>query len=229
MAASVAPLLRQVSFFADLDDASLELLAAHSRRRRFAAGEALFHEGDPGHTLYVILAGRVKIQTLTPAGDLIHLASRGSGETVGEMSLCDGKPRMADAVTAEPVDVLMLDRADFIRCLEEAPRMALGIIACLADRLREAADQLKRLQSQDVLGRVSTIILARVEQDGLEDGGDLPSIDKIGQQEIADEVGATRESVSRALSRLRQARVLSTEGRRWTVLDLRKLRQYCQQ
>src|SRR5436309_2273573 len=113
MDASSINALRQVPIFSGLDDDSLKSLARRSRRRTFRASEALFHEGDPGHTLYVIVSGRVKIQTNTAAGEIVHLANRGAGEQFGELSLIDGKPRMADAVTSEKSDLLMLDRTEF--------------------------------------------------------------------------------------------------------------------
>jgi CRP/FNR family transcriptional regulator, cyclic AMP receptor protein len=220
-AGSNVALLRQVPLFAELDEASLEILATHSRRRRFGANETLFHEGDPGYTLYVVISGRVRIQQVTPSGELVHIASRGRGETVGEMALIDGKARMADAATAEPTDLLILDRSDFVRCLEKSPRMALGIMACLADRIRQAADQVKRLQSQDVLGRVCSVLLELAEADG---AAASPARITITQQELADQVGTTRESVNRALSRLRRQGALEVDGRTLTLLDPERLR-----
>jgi CRP/FNR family transcriptional regulator, cyclic AMP receptor protein len=222
----VISLLRQVPFFAELDEASLRVLAGRSRRRRFGAGEALFHEDDPGHTLYVIVSGRVKIQIVTAGGGLVHIASRGRGETVGEMALIDGKPRMADAVTSEPSDLLILERAEFVRSVEESPRLALGIMACLADRLRESADQVKRLQSQDVLGRVAAALLHRFETaDAAENS---PTELPINQAELAEEVATTRESVNRALSRLKAAGAIHLEERRVLLADPQKLRRFAQ-
>src|SRR5262245_42248277 len=101
MDVSNVKLLQQVPLFGGLDSESLEKLAQRSRRRRFQAHQTLFHEGDPGYTLYVIISGRVNIQTLTSSGETVYLAQRGPGESVGEMAVIDGQPRMADAVTAE--------------------------------------------------------------------------------------------------------------------------------
>src|SRR5207244_6131385 len=106
MDAFTVGLLRQVPLFGDLDQGSLERLAARSRRRRFAAHEALFHEGDPGYTLYVVISGHVNVQRTLVSGEVFHIGQCGPGEPVGEMSLFDGKPRMADVVTAEPCEVL---------------------------------------------------------------------------------------------------------------------------
>src|SRR5688572_4537009 len=109
--------LARVPIFAGLDEEHLRLLTATARRRTLKADEALFYEGDPGQTLYLVLSGEVKIQRFTPSGKVVVIALRGPGEHVGEMALLDGEPRSADAVTSAPTELLMLDRAEFIRCL----------------------------------------------------------------------------------------------------------------
>lgn len=222
-----ASLLRQVSIFASLDTKHLELLAARSRRRSFAANATLFYQGDPGSHLYVVIRGCVRIQRVTPSGEVIHVAMRGPGEPFGEMSLIDGKPRMADAVTAAASDLLILEREDFVRCLHESPQVALGVMTCLADRLREAAERLDRSRG-DVLGRVASTLLELAAAHGVEEpsGGQRINLD-FSQQDLAAQVGTTRESASRALSSLRRVHAIARKGRHWVVLDPRKLRGYC--
>jgi CRP/FNR family cyclic AMP-dependent transcriptional regulator len=224
---SPVALLKQVPIFGRLDEASLGSLASHSRRRKFRGGEALFHEGDPGHTLYVIAEGRVNIQTTTAEGQTVHLAQRTQGEHFGEMALIDGKPRMADAVTAERCDLIMLDRADFVRCIEESPKIALGVMASLADRLREAADSLETRQGLDVLGRVSGLLLEIMEvNNSPHPKGGKRIESKLTQTEMAERIGSTRETVNRALASLRDVRAIKMNGRQIVVLDEERLRKY---
>ncbi len=228
MDSSSVDALRQVPIFSDLDDDSLKTLARRSRRRKFRAKAALFHEGDPGHTLYVIVSGRVKIQTNTVSGEIVHLANRGPGEQFGELSLIDGKPRMADAVTSEKSDLLMLDRSDFFRCVGESPAIAIGVMASLADRLRQAADQRESQQELNVLGRVSEVLIEMAENLGIEDPGVGLTIDaKVSQLAIADQIGTARESVNRAFASLRAVGAIQTEGRTVTIRNMAKLKQYC--
>ena len=143
------------------------------------------------------------------------------------MALIDGHPRMADAVTVEPCDLLMLDREEFIRCVEENPRIALGVMASLAERLREAAVQQESQQRLDVLGRVSELLLELARTYGADDpAGGTRIGTRITQQEIAEQIGATRESVNRALSNLKKVGALRSQGRQWIVLSAKKLRAY---
>jgi CRP/FNR family transcriptional regulator, cyclic AMP receptor protein len=230
MSLSDGEVLRSVPIFSRLDEATLRSLVERSRRRRCPAQTQLFFQGDPGQMLYVIVSGRVRVETTTPSGQVVHIADRGPGEAFGELALFDGKPRMADAVTAEPCDLLMLDRAEFLRCLEQSPQTALQVMACLADRLREAARQLEEVVSCDVLGRVSATLLELADAERARPQPDADPVRlKITQQALATRVGATRETVSRALSRLKQVDAIRYDGRTLVLTDAAKLRRYYEQ
>lgn len=224
---SNADILKCVPLFSSLDEFALEALARRCRRRRFRANDTLFHKGEPGHTLYVIVEGSVKIQNATPTGEIVHLAMRKAGEPFGEMSLIDGKPRMADAVTAEESDILMLDREDFVRCIRRAPEIALGVMGCLADRLREAANQRESHQGLSPVGRVAEILLDLAQSHGhLERGGAIRICARVSQQELAERTGTVRETVNRAFGYLRSAGAIRMDGRTVIVMDRQKLRQF---
>ena len=226
MDVSLTALLKRVLIFSDLEDADLLDLARNCQKRKFRAGEAIFHEGDPGHTLYIICAGRVNVQIETGDGETVHIAHRGPGEHFGEMALIDGKPRMADVVTAEPTELLSLHRDAFIGCIEKRPKIALRVMAALADRLREAADHFGNFQELDVLGRVSKALWERLKTGAApEPGGGFRLNAKVTQQQLAAEVAATRESVNRALANLKETGVLCPNTRDIVILDEKRLRQ----
>lgn len=228
MEPGVVHFLREVPLFAALDDGALQLLAERCRRRKFRSGEALFHEGDPGHTLYVVLSGHVKIQTLTDNGDIVHIATRGPRETVGEMSLIDGEQRMADAVTADAAELLMLDRDEFVRCLERSPRMALQIMSCLASRLREAAQRQRQERNKSVSARVAAYLLQLAEERGVRETTGVRMELRLSQGELAEELGVARESINRALSSFRRTRLLQVRGHEWLITDPQRLRKLSQ-
>lgn len=227
MTESAAGWLRQVPLFAGLDEEALRVLERCSRRRRFPADEALFHEGDPGHVLYVILSGRVHIRRSLPSGEIIHIASRQAGEFFGEMALIDGSDRMADAVTATACELLMVDGEAFVRCLDGAPGLARKVASCIAERLRDAARRLEAEHTQDVLGRVSGAVLELAARHGVvaTPSGERIEV-RISQQELALHAGTTRESANRALRRLRQVNAVHYEGRRLVLVDRSRLEAY---
>ena len=216
-------LLRQIPIFAEADDATLETLASHSHRKRYKAGASLFYEGEPGHTLYIILSGAVHIQTVTASGETVHIARRGPGEHIGELAMLNHRPRMADAVVVEACDLLMLHHDDLLRCLEKSPKLALRIMANLADRLQEAAEQLKSQQKLDVLGRLAAHLLKMETQE--EPGGGKRIVGSINQGEMALQIGTTRATLNKMLGRLEESKAIRREGREILLLSERRLRQ----
>ena len=228
MQPSIVLQLKRVPIFAGLDSSALQALAECCRHRKFRAGQTLFHTGDAGVTLYLIVSGRVNIQTELSSGKPLHLAQRGPGDHFGEMALIDGKPRMADAVAAEDCELLTLGRDALMHCIQISPHTALAIMASLAERLREAAELLADKQELDVLGRTCEALLDLAEAYGHESptGGTRIGI-KLSQQDLADRIGATRESVNRALAGLKRVAAIRSEGRDWILLKPEKLRQRC--
>lgn len=224
-AGGVLELLRSVPLFAGLDAGALEPLAAACRRRRYRVRETLFHEGDPGHTLYIVLSGHVSIQRVNELGQIVPIATRGPGEWIGELSLLDGKPRSADVETVDACELLALDRDAFLGCMDRTPGMARSIIRCLAARLREAADAADATRSLDVAGRIGACLLDLAEAHGRPGprGGTL--IDhRLTQADLADRVGTTRETVNRVLARLRAIGTLEVASGRIVVRDAARLR-----
>jgi CRP/FNR family transcriptional regulator, cyclic AMP receptor protein len=219
--------LRKVAIFKGLDAADLDRLTQACRRRKYRDHEALFHEGDPGYTLYVILSGHVSVQRINDTGQVVPIAARGPGECIGELSLLDGKPRSADAETIEPCELLALDRDAFVACLDRSPALAREVIRCLAARLREAADTTDTARSTDVTGRVCAFLLelARTHGTAMPDGTAIVSL-RLTQQEIADRVGTTRETVNRSLARLRELGTIRSQSGRIVVRDAARLRKY---
>ncbi|HLK60663.1 MAG TPA: Crp/Fnr family transcriptional regulator [Chthonomonadaceae bacterium] len=215
-------LLRQIPMFADGDERMLETLASHSHRKRYKAGASLFYEGEPGHTLYIILSGHVNIQTVTASGETVHIAQRGPGESIGELAMLNNRPRMADAVAADTCDVLMLHHDDLLRCLEKSPHLALRIMANLAERLQEAADQLKQLQKLDVLGRLAAQLLKMPAEDA---PVGKRIVGSISQGELAQQIGTTRATLNKMLGRLEESKAIRREGREILILSERRLRQ----
>ncbi len=224
MKATIPELLQSVDLFAGLEPETLSAIVARARYRSYPAQEALFHEGDPGETLYIIVRGEVSIQRVGGGGEVVQIARRGPGDPIGELALIDGKPRMADAVTAEPCDLLVLDRSGFLTWVEESPRIALAVIHCLASRIREAADDLEHHVTRSVLARVAAELLEIAPlQPRSRTGSEAATRIRISTQELAQRVGATRESVSRALTRLRNMGALEA-GRVICIRDEKLLR-----
>jgi CRP-like cAMP-binding protein len=157
----------------------------------------------------------------------VHLASRGPGEAFGELAIIDGKPRMADAVTAVPTELLMLDRDAFVQCIQTSPKIAFAVMSYLADRIREAGVQMESRQVLDVRGRLAERLLELAAASGREGAdGEVRITARITQQDLADQIGTTRETINRELARMKAVQAIRMEGRRIVLTNRKKLAQY---
>ena len=123
--------LNRVELFGESDNELLGRLASLLEEVDLAGGEELFHQGDPGQSLYFVAAGQVRVHI-----DDRTLAYVGEGEVIGEMALLESEPRLATVTAVVPTQLLRLDQAPFFELLESQPQLARGIIIMLSARLR---------------------------------------------------------------------------------------------
>jgi CRP/FNR family cyclic AMP-dependent transcriptional regulator len=215
--------LRNVPFFAALSDQELEALAESLERRTFGKGMIIFHKDSPGHTMYIIESGKVRIFILSESGQEISVNIYGPGDTFGELALLDGLPRSAGAVAVERTVTLTLHRDDFLRHLEIYPRMAPSIIEVLSTRLRYTTTYAESLAFLDVYGRVAAKLLELAERYGVQKEGIEIEL-RLTQSELASWVGATRESVNKVLGTFRGQGLIEIEGKKITISDQQGLK-----
>jgi CRP/FNR family transcriptional regulator, cyclic AMP receptor protein len=211
-------------FLAALSPTEATTLRARGVVRRYPRGTALFHERQAPDRVVVILAGCVKLSSTSEEGREIILAIRGPGDLLGELSAIDDEPRSATAITLEPVEALVVPASDFIRYLEENPRVALLIMRMLSRRLRDADRKRVEFAARDSLSRVATRLMELSERFGDRVGEGLRIDLPITQDELAGWTGCSRDSVVKALQAMRGLGWIETGRRRITVLDLDALR-----
>ncbi len=180
----------------------------------------MFHEGDHSDFVVVIVEGRVKVVVHGLDGTETLLSVRGPGAIVGELAGIDDSPRLATALALDPVTALVIPAPDFHEFVERHPSAAVALLRVLVGRLREADRRRAEFGALDVTRRVAQL-LADLAAEG-EDGGD--HVVRLSQHELAGMIGASRESVARALTALRAEQVVTTGRRTVSVLDLDRLR-----
>jgi CRP/FNR family transcriptional regulator, cyclic AMP receptor protein len=204
--------LQSVPLFHGLPPAVIEDLAARARRRRFAAGEVIFHEGDPGRSLCVLDSGRIKITAASEQGQEALLAVVGPGEFFGELALFDDSPRSADAVAIEST------QTDFLKVLDQYPAVARHLLAVLARTIRRLTAELSDIVFLDVDSRIAKRLLDLAESHGQDTAeGRLIAL-ALSQAEIGQMVGATRESVNQCLRRFQSAGLIKVARQKIVVL-----------
>ena len=207
--------LRAIPLFSHVSESDLEAIASQLIERRHPKNALIVEEGLPGDYMYVVREGRVKVIKGSDEGREKIMDFLEEGDFFGEMSLLDRAPRSASVKTTEPVLLLALSRTAFLDLLSRSPSLALGAIQVLTQRLREADDQASSMSFQKVTERARGLFerIAREEGDG-------PRLTPpMTHQQIADMIGTSRETVTRAIKRLKRDGWLGQEGKRYAVLD----------
>ncbi len=215
--------LSQVSIFANLEPERLQTLTGKLRPRRYQRGEVIFHEDDPGDRMHIIVEGSVKISVTSEDGREKNIALFKPGECFGEMALLDGSRRSATATAMEALETLVLMRDDFLDFLTQNPQVSADITNLLTQRLRNVNQMLVDTAFLDVPTRVAKQLLALAGSYAGDAEPAEPRVVPLGQDELASLVGASRETVSRALTSYRRMGILTTSHRRIVINDLKAL------
>jgi CRP/FNR family cyclic AMP-dependent transcriptional regulator len=216
--------LKAVPLFANLPPGVIDAIGGKVRRRRYAAGEVIFHEGDPGRSLCIIETGRVKIVSVSEQGQEALLAVMGSGEFFGELALFDDMPRSADVAAMEPTQTLSLAREDFFSIIDRFPAVSRQIFGVLAAQIRRLTTEVSDIVFLNLDARIAKRLLELAEAHG----ADTPEGRRIeialSQAEIGSMVGATRESVNQCLRRFQEAGLILLGRQRVTIVKSDGLR-----
>jgi len=216
--------MRRAPLFAALDDDATESLRARMQQVQLARAEVLFAEGDQGDRLYVILEGKIKLGRTKSDGRESLLAVLGPGEMFGELSLFDPGPRTATATSVGDSVLIGLGHEAIQPWLLQHPQVAFTLLNALARRLRRTNDSLADLVFSDVPGRVAKALLDLSTRFGRPTDGGLLVAHELTQEELAQLVGASRETVNKALADFAGRGWLRLEARAVVLLDVERLR-----
>jgi len=217
-------LLSQVHLFSKLEPAQLDELLAKMSRLEYRQGEIIFHQGDPGSILYIIISGQVKIVSTSAEGDEIILAILTEGDFFGELSLLDQEPRSASAVAMVPAQTLTLRRSDFLDFITRYPSVADDVLAVLSRRLRRTDVFVEDAVFLDLPARLAKRLLELGERHGSQTSKGLEIDLRLSQQDLAAMVGASRVSVSKQLSLFQSEGLISVDKQHISILHPEKLR-----
>ncbi len=209
--------------FAALDTEAAAALRASMKNVLLGRGKVLFDEGEPGDRLYVISEGKIKLGRTAPDGRENLLAILGQGEMFGELSLFDPGPRTATATAVTDATLLELNHDDLDVWLRARPEVAAHLLAALARRLRRTNEAMADLVFSDVPGRVAKALLDLAKRFGVQSEDGLHVTHDLTQEELAQLVGASRETVNKALADFAGRGFLRLEARAVVILDVERL------
>jgi CRP/FNR family transcriptional regulator, cyclic AMP receptor protein len=217
-------IVRSAPLFAALDEDAASSLRQSMVEVWLGRSEELFSEGDQGDRLYVIVEGKIKLGRSSSDGRENLLAILGPGEMFGELSLFDPGPRTATATSVGDSRLIGLGHDALEPWLLRHPEVAQKLLNALARRLRRTNETLADLVFSDVPGRVAKALLDLSTRFGKPADDGVLVAHELTQEELAQLVGASRETVNKALADFASRGWLRLEARAVVLLDIERLR-----
>jgi len=183
MPSSMSEQIRNIALFRDLPETDLESLARKVVERRYPSGQALVRKGERGDSLFLIVAGAVKIVSENAQGEELILNQCGPGEVIGEMSLIDEGPRSASVIATADTRALEVNHAAFLETIEQRPELSLLLIRSISARLRFATTYIEKAidWSQHIAKGDYTQAMAELTADRAGNGRQATDERKAGQ------------------------------------------------
>jgi CRP/FNR family cyclic AMP-dependent transcriptional regulator len=216
--------VRKAPLFAALDDEAARALMETMTSSHLERSDILFREGDQGDRIYVIGEGKIKLGRSSIDGRENLLAILGPGEMFGELSLFDPGPRTATATAIAETQLIALGHEDLDSFLVGRPAVAANLLAALARRLRRTNEALADLVFTDVPGRVAKALLDLSTRFGRPADDGILVAHELTQEELAQLVGASRETVNKALADFASRGWIKLEARAVVLTDVERLK-----
>jgi CRP/FNR family transcriptional regulator, cyclic AMP receptor protein len=203
----------QAAIFQGVDASAVLALTRQLRPVDVPRGHVFFTEGEPGDRMYIIVSGKVKIGRRSPDGREGLFTVRGPSESFGELSVFDPGPRTSTATALNEVCVAPADGATVRAWIADHPQVADRLLRVLARRLRRTDDILSDMIFTDVAGRLAKQLLQLAQRFGVQEDGAMRVDHGLTQEELAQLVGSSRETVNKALSDFAHRGWIRLEGK----------------
>lgn len=203
----------------------LNRLVSFLRVARYPARRVLFRKGDPGTNMMVVLEGRVQICTHSEEGREFVVNIINPGEVFGEIALLDGSDRTADAVTMDPCELMVLERRDFVPFLRDHPDACMRLLEVLCQKLRWTTGVLEAALFLEGPSRLARVMVHLSSLYGQSVDGGIELRIRLSQQQLANMVGMSRESINKQLGQWRDDGIVAIDEGRITITDLDALQE----
>ena len=216
-------ILARAGIFQGVDDRARAALIKQLHWVEFPRAHTIYTEGQPGDRLYIIVSGKVKLGRRSSDGREKLLAVMGPSDMFGTLSMFDPGPRTADVTTITKVRAVSMDRDALRSWIDERPEITEQLLRVLARRLRRTNDDIADLIFTDVPGRVAKQLLLLAQRFGVQEAEALRVTHDLTQEEIAQLVGASRETVNKALSDFAHRGWIRLEGKSVLIREPERL------
>jgi CRP/FNR family transcriptional regulator len=217
--------LEQINIFEGLSEIDLMEIARLATTAYYPREAIVYSPEDEAASIYLLEEGKVKLSKVANDGKEITIAVLQGGDVFGEMSMSDGQTYEVFAEVLEDARVCIISRDDFAALVRRKPEIALRLIRSISERLRRAESQIEDLVFRNVPARVASLMLKLADEHGRMSREGITIDLRLTHQDIANMVGATRETVTNVLNDLRTNGIIEIEQKRVRVLDQEQLEQ----
>lgn len=217
-------LMQQAVLFAGLAEGALAELAATAHYLRLETDQTLFLKGDPGHQLFIVARGVIRISSTSDDGKETTLNLMHSGQMFGEVAVLDGQDRTANAIAHEPSELLVIERRELMAFLDRNPEAMRRMLVAVCARLRWISEALEDAHFLDFPRRLAKriLLLAKLFGHPHSEGGIRIAV-QLSQQDLAELLVVTRESVNRQLRQWESDGLMTLRGGYLVVTDIARL------
>ncbi|NIS60886.1 MAG: cyclic nucleotide-binding domain-containing protein [Proteobacteria bacterium] len=213
------PVLKKSPLFSGLDEREITELEAISTSKRYPKGALIFSEDEEAKGFFVVISGKVKIYKLSPEGkeQILHIIS--PGQTFAEAALFGDSTYPAFAESLVETRVRYFPKESFVNLIRKNPQISLNMIASLSHWLRKFVALVEELSLKDVSARLSKYLINLSIQSGRSSDRGIEFELDINKSQLASQLGTISETLSRALRKLRDRKIIEVEGKKITILQ----------
>lgn len=221
---------KESRLFCDLPPAALQRLSEITASATYPKGATLFVEGQASRGLFILCSGHVKLSTSSADGKTLIVRISEPGDLLGLPATISGRPYEVTAEVIEPTQANFISRTDFLNFLREHGEAALRAAQELSETYHSAFSEIRTIGlSHSAREKLARFVLDWCAQHPATDHGVVKFNLTLTHEEIAQMIGASRETVTRLFADFKKEGLLQIKGSSVTIKDKRGLEQLLQQ
>ncbi|HMN49819.1 MAG TPA: Crp/Fnr family transcriptional regulator [Ignavibacteriaceae bacterium] len=216
--------LRDIQLFSELSIEQLRKISSFSKIKRFTKNEIIFNENNAYVGFYVLLKGTVKVYKISSKGkeSVVHIIKPLTA--FADIPLFEGGNYPVSAEALEESLALLIPKEQFLELIHNEPEISLKMLAGFAKRLKSLINQLEDISSNEVPNRLAKYLLSEVKISGTENLPEPFIKLSVPKSTVASYIGTITETLSRALKKLQNEKIIRVSGKKIFITDLKKLK-----
>ncbi|MBM7555901.1 Crp/Fnr family transcriptional regulator [Halanaerobacter jeridensis] len=219
-------LLKNSKFFSNLEEKEIKEIKEIMRPRKYNEGEIIFFEDEPGEGLFLVKSGKVKLTKMVESGDEQILTIIQPGNVFAEVVLFGNADYPATAVALEDSKLYLIRSKDMEKLIKDKPSIAVKLLDLMSKRLRRAQKLVRDMGLKDTTCRTASLLLYLAQEYGVKRSNGIRIDLKLTQQELANMIGTTRETISRVLNKFKEKDIIKTAHKKMIINDLEQLKDF---